>query len=115
MKPSCPSQAPMAQYYDGEGVDRMDAEADGDEGGGVVERRLHWVHVGPGEGRGVVRLAVEAVDLPVEELADVGDVCGPPGVHGAVHEVEVRDPVVGQQDGQQEVEDRRLCQGAGEG
>ena len=44
-------------------VDGVEAEADGDEGGGVVERGLHRVHVCAGEGRGVVALVVEAVHL----------------------------------------------------
>ena len=44
-------------------VDGVEAEADGDEGGGVVERGLHRVHVRAGEGRGVVALVVEAVHL----------------------------------------------------
>ena len=82
MNPSCPSQAPIAQSTitarqdlfrmirneeeeEGltEGMDGVEAEADGDEGRGVVERGLHRVHVGPGEGGGVVRLVVEAVNL----------------------------------------------------
>ena len=44
-------------------MDRVEAETDGDEGGGVVERGLHRVHVRAGEGRGVVALVVEAVHL----------------------------------------------------
>ena len=44
-------------------VDGVEAEADGDEGGGVVERGLHRVHVRAREGRGVVALVVEAVHL----------------------------------------------------
>ena len=44
-------------------VDGVEAEADGDEGGGVVERGLHRVHVRAGEGRGVVALVMEAVHL----------------------------------------------------
>ena len=50
-----------------EGVDGVEAEADGDEGRGVVERGLHRVHVGPGEGGGVVGLVVEAVNLQTED------------------------------------------------
>ena len=44
-------------------MDRMEPEADGDKGRCVVECGLHWVHVGPGEGGGVVGLVVEAVNL----------------------------------------------------
>ena len=36
---------------------------------------------------------LRSVHLSVEELADVGHGGGAPGVHGAVHQVEVRDPV----------------------
>ena len=43
----------------------MEAEGDGDEGGGVVQGGLHGVHIGPGEGSGVVGLVVEAVNLNV--------------------------------------------------
>ena len=46
-----------------QGMDRMEPEADGDKGRCVVECGLHWVHVGPGEGGGVVGLVVEAVNL----------------------------------------------------
>ena len=52
-----------AVHDDGEAVDRVEAQQDGDEGGGVVERRLHWVHAGPREGGRVVRLVVEVVNL----------------------------------------------------
>ena len=55
------------------------------------------------------------MDLSVQKLSNVRDGGGPPGVHGAVHEVEVGDPVVGEEDGQEEVEDWSLCQGGGEG
>ena len=85
MNPSWPSQAPIAQstitarqdlfrmMSNGEeeklteGVDGVEAEADGDEGRGVVERCLHRVHVSPGEGGGVVGLVVEAVNLQTED------------------------------------------------
>ena len=50
-----------------EGVDGVEAEADGDEGRGVVERGLHRVHVGPGEGGGVVGLVMKAVNLQTED------------------------------------------------
>ena len=104
-----------AVHDDGQSVDRVEAETDGDEGSRVVEGGLHWVHVGPGEGGGVVGLVVEAVDLTVEELTKVWHRGRPPGVHGTVHQVEVRDPVVGQQEGHHQVEDRSLGQGGGEG
>ena len=48
-------------------MDRMEPEADGDKGRCVVECGLHWVHVGPGEGGGVVGLVVEAVNLETED------------------------------------------------
>ena len=55
------------RYAEGEditqGMDRVEAEADGDKGRRVVERGLHRVHVGPREGGGVVGLVVEAVNL----------------------------------------------------
>ena len=41
-----------------QGVDGVEAEADGDEGRGVVQSGLHWVHVGSGEGGWVVGLVV---------------------------------------------------------
>ena len=43
-----------AVHDDGEAVDRVEAEHDGDQGGGVVEAGLHRVHAGAGEGCGVV-------------------------------------------------------------
>ena len=75
MNPSCPNQAPIAQstmtakeYWMGmlknaekdftQGVDGVEAEADGDEGRGVVQSGLHWVHVGSGEGGWVVGLVM---------------------------------------------------------
>ena len=103
-----------AVHDDGQSVDRVEAETDRYEGGGVVEGGLHRVHVGPREGGGVVGLVVEAVNLAVEELTEVRHRGRPPGVHGAVHEVEVRDPVVGQQERHHQVEDRGLGQGGGE-
>ena len=33
-----------AVHDDSQGVDRVEAETDGDEGGRVVERGLHWMH-----------------------------------------------------------------------
>ena len=41
-----------------QGVDWVEAEADGDEGRGVVQSGLHWVHVGSGEGGWVVGLVM---------------------------------------------------------
>ena len=74
----------------GEGVDRVEAEEGGEEADGVVEGRLQWVHAGPGPGLGggggggpgggVVRLVVEAVDLPVQELPYVRNSVNP-GFH----------------------------------
>ena len=49
-----------------QGVDGVEAEADRDERGGVVEGGLHRVHVRPGESGGVVGLVVEAVNLDRE-------------------------------------------------
>ena len=60
-----------AVHDDPQGVDRMKAEADRDEGGGVVERRLHRVHVRPGEGGRVVGLVVEGVDLPIQSEPNI--------------------------------------------
>ena len=47
------------------------AEADRDECGGVVERRLHRVHVRPGEGGRVVGLVVEGVTLPIQSEPNI--------------------------------------------
>ena len=66
-----------AVHDDGEAVDGVEAEHDGDEGGGVVEAGLHRVHAGAGEGGGVVGLVVEIVDLAVENFPQVGDVSRP--------------------------------------
>ena len=52
-----------AVHHHGEAVDGVEAEEDGDEGGGVVERGLDRVHAGPGEGGGVVGLVMEIVNL----------------------------------------------------
>ena len=49
-----------------QGVDGVEAEADRDERGGVVEGGLHRMHVRPGEGGGIVGLVVEAVNLDRE-------------------------------------------------
>ena len=57
-----------AVHDDGEAVDRVEAQHDGDEGGGVVEAGLHRVHAGAREGCGVVGLVVEVVDLSVQNL-----------------------------------------------
>ena len=57
-----------AVHDDGETVDRVEAQHDGDEGGGVVEAGLHRVHAGAREGCGVVGLVVEEVDLSVQNL-----------------------------------------------
>ena len=54
-----------------QGVDGVEAEADRDERGGVVEGGLHRVHVRPGEGGGVVGLVVEAVNLDRERSPGV--------------------------------------------
>ena len=62
---------------DGDGVDRVEAQHDGDQRGGVVEAGLHRVHAGAGEGGGVVGLVVEIVDLAVENFPQVGDVSRP--------------------------------------
>ena len=51
-------------HDDSQGMDGMEAKADGDEGRGVVEGGLHGMHVCTGEGRGIVGLVVQAVDLP---------------------------------------------------
>ena len=52
-----------AVHDDGETVDRVEAQHDGDEGGGVVERGLHRVHAGAREGCRVVRLVMKVVNL----------------------------------------------------
>ena len=52
-----------AVHDDGEAVDGVEAEEDRDEGRGVVERGLHRVHAGAGEGSRVVGLVVEIMDL----------------------------------------------------
>ena len=54
-------------HDDSQGMDGMEAKADGDEGRGVVEGGLHGMHVCTGEGRGIVGLVVQAVDLPVSK------------------------------------------------
>ena len=99
-----------AVHDDGEAVDGVEAEHDGDEGGGVVEAGLHRVHAGAREGCGVVGLVVEVVDLSVQNLPQVGDVCCPPGVDQPVDEVEVRGPVVSQTEGHHQVSQWRLGQ-----
>ena len=95
----------------------MEAEGNRDESSGVVEGRLDRVHVRPGEGCRVVGLVVQSVHLErgkgeqlvvdclvtlcygylsVKELAKVGDRGGLPWVHGAVHGMEVGDPLNGE-------------------
>ena len=51
-----------------QGVDGVETEADGDEGCGVVQSGLHWVHVSPGEGGWVIGLVVEAVNLETDDM-----------------------------------------------
>ena len=51
-----------------QGVDGVEAEADGDEGRGVVQSGLHWMHVSSGEGGWIVGLVVKAVNLETDDM-----------------------------------------------
>ena len=57
-----------AEKYFTQGMDGVEAEADGDEGRGVVQSGLHWMHVCPGEGGWVVGLVMETVNLETDGM-----------------------------------------------